>query len=163
MVAVGRVGRPFGVRGWLHVHSDTEPGERLLEYRPWLLGGPGEWREVEVAESAARSDGLVVRLAGVTSREQAARLVGADIGVPRHVLPPPEPGEYYWCDLIGLTVVTASGQVLGEVTDLLETGANDVLVVHGERERLVPFVEEQVVRAVDLTAGRIEVDWDPEF
>ncbi len=78
-------------------------------------------------------------------------------------MPASEDGSWYWMDLIGLQVVTTGGVVLGQVTGLVETGANDVLVVQGERERLVPFVIDQYVKRVDLDAGLIEVDWDPEF
>ena len=108
--------------------------------------------------------GLVVGLRDYTDRDQARSLIGLEIAVPRAELPAPEEGEYYWADLVGLKVETTEGQILGTVDHLIETGANDVLVVHGEdRERLIPFVADQVIRRVDLAAGLIQVDWDPDF
>ena len=88
-----------------------------------------------------------------------------EIAINREQLPRPEAGEYYWQDLTGLQVRTVNDVDLGKVTGLMETGANDVLVVKAEdgRERLIPFIREQVVTQVDLEAGTMTVDWDPEF
>jgi len=83
--------------------------------------------------------------------------------VPRSELPDPGPDSFYWTDLEGLTVRTVAGVELGVVDHLLETGANDVLVLKGERERLIPYVRGAVVTDVDLEQGVITVDWDPEF
>lgn len=91
------------------------------------------------------------------------RFLNAEIAVHRNQLTNAEPGEYYWVDLIGLKVVTLLGQELGEVSHLLETGANDVLVITGTRERLIPFVHGDVVRKIDLDNRLMTVDWDPEF
>ncbi len=121
---------------------------------------------MELANVRGREQGkgLIATLPGIGDRDQAATLVGAEIWIWRSALPRSKRGEYYWCDLEGLEVVTVSGAVLGQVTHLLATGANDVLVVRGvEREHLVPFVLEQYVHKVDLVAGRITVDWDPDF
>jgi 16S rRNA processing protein RimM len=105
----------------------------------------------------------VAQLEGIDDREAAGELVRHEIAVPRSELPPAEPGEFYWVDLIGLEVETLEGVVLGRVVDLVETGANDVLVVQGDRERLLPFVQGQCVRSIDLDSGRMTVDWDPDF
>ena len=83
--------------------------------------------------------------------------------MPRDALPPPKPGEYYWVDLEGLRVETVEGMELGRIDHLFATGANDVLVVRGERERMIPFVQPEVVTGVDFDAGVVVVDWDPEF
>jgi 16S rRNA processing protein RimM len=108
--------------------------------------------------------GLVCYLPDVDSREEAAELVGKDIFVARELLPPPGKDEYYWVDLEGLEVVTTEGVALGRVSHLFATGANDVVVVRdSERERLIPFIQGNYVRAVDLDGGRMVVDWDPEF
>ncbi len=160
---MGRIGAPYGVRGWLHVISATEPPEALLTWSPWYLGKADQWRPIEVVEGRWHGKGLVVQLAGVDGRDAAAALKGWEIAVPRHRLPPLPEGEYYWVDLIGLQVVTEQGEPLGEIDHLLETGANDVLVVRGERERLIPYVRDQYVREIDLAARRMVVAWDPEF
>ena len=162
-VTVGRVSGAYGVRGWLKVRSDCEPAEQLLGYSPWQLETDGDWRSHVLEAGRVHGAGLVVKLAAVDDRERARALVGADIAVDRSQLPALEVGEHYWADLIGLAVVTRDGESLGRVTGLMATGANDVLVVGGERERLVPFIDGQVVLDVDREAGRIEVDWDPTF
>ncbi|QKT04719.1 ribosome maturation factor RimM [Ectothiorhodospiraceae bacterium 2226] len=162
LIEMGRVAGLYGVRGWVKVWSYTQPRENLLAYPEWILRrGEQEWT-VSV-EARVHGRGLVARLGDIEDRDAAAAWVGADILVPRAALPPLAPGEYYWSDLIGLEVVTLTGTPLGEVADLLETGANDVLVVRGDRERLVPYVKDTVVHEVDLAARRIRVDWDPDF
>ncbi|RFA30868.1 ribosome maturation factor RimM [Alkalilimnicola ehrlichii] len=164
LLTVGRISGLYGVRGWVRIFSYTEPRERILEYVDWHLRSQDGWREVELAEGRRHGKGIVARIEGVDDREQARALIGSDIGVSREQLPALEPGEYYWVDLEGLQVETESGHALGVVDYLFETGANDVLVVKGEdRERLLPFVLDQVVKRVDLESGLILVDWDPEF
>ena len=116
-----------------------------------------------MAEGSRHGKGVVARLVGCDDRDQAQSLMGYEIGVYRDQLPETEPGEYYWNDLKGLKVVTLQGESLGIVDHLIETGANDVLVVKGERERLIPFVQDQVVTKVDLDNGEIQVDWDKDF
>ncbi|GMQ96299.1 MAG: ribosome maturation factor RimM [Gammaproteobacteria bacterium] len=160
---MGRVSGVYGVRGWLRVRSDCEPAEQLLAYSPWQLKTVSGWRSHVLEEGKAHGPGLVAKLATVDAREQARQLVGADIAVDRSQLPALAQDDYYWHDLIGFGVVTRDGEELGRVTGLMQTGANDVLVVNGERERLIPFIREQVVLAVDAQARRIEVDWDPDF
>jgi 16S rRNA processing protein RimM len=159
-VILGRVVGLFGVRGWVKVHSYTEPREALLEYRGWLLGRDGDWQPVEVAEGRQHGKGIVVRLQGIEDRDAAAELLGSEIGVDRDTLPEPEEGRYYWADLEGMTVENKVGTKLGKVAYLMATGANDVLVVDGPVERLIPFVPDTVILDVDLAAGVIRVDWE---
>ncbi len=162
LVIVGRISGLFGVRGWLKVYSHTEPRRRILDYGPWLVQGE-DGRVVEVEDGREHGKGIVVKLKGYDDRDAAARLLGRDIAVRRACLGTPVPGEYYWTDLEGLRVVTLEGRDLGLVDHLFETGANDVVVVRGERERLIPFVQGQVIRRIDCEAGVMEVDWDPDF
>lgn len=162
-VVLGKIAGLFGVKGWMKLLSWTEPRERIVQYRPWLLELGGEWREWQVAEGRAHGKGVIARLESVTDRGQAAALVGAAIAVRREQLPATRPGEYYWADLVGLEVRLADGRLLGSVKGLLATGANDVLVVQGERERLIPFVRGPVIKDVDLDAQVICVDWDADF
>jgi len=158
-IALGRIGSPHGVRGWLRVFSDTAPPENILAYQPWLVGG----REVAVVAGHRHGKALIAQLAGCDDRDAAEALKGQTIAVRREQLPPPRADEFYWVDLEGLAVCTCDGVRLGRVSHLLATGANDVLVVQGERERLLPFVWEQVIRDVDFARDRILVDWDPDF
>jgi 16S rRNA processing protein RimM len=159
MIVLGRVTGLYGVRGWVKVFSETDPRENILEYAPWYVDGEPR----TVAEGRLHGRSLVARLAGCEDRDQAADLIGREIAIRRDQLPPPSPDEFYWADLEGLRVETIHGLALGEVSHLFATGANDVLVVRGDRERLLPFVWDQVVHAVDFEAGVIRVDWDPDF
>ena len=163
LVTLGRVSGLFGVRGWIKVFSHTEPRESILEFEPWYLHLQGGWREMRVAEGQRHGKSVIARLDGMSDRDAAAVLVGADIAVHRDQMPALDEGEFYWSDLAGLQVVTVDGRDLGRVERLLETGANDVLVVQGERERLIPFLRPDVVTAVDLDGAVIRVDWDPDF
>jgi 16S rRNA processing protein RimM len=151
----------FGVRGWVKVFSDTRPRENILNYNPWLVKTREGWREMALAEGRVHGPGVIARLEGYTDRDQAQALVGAEIAVYRQQLPPAKKGEHYWVDLEGLRVVNLEGVELGTVSHLFETGANDVLVVVGDRERLLPYTR-QVIRDVDLEARVLRVDWDPE-
>lgn len=160
LLTVGKIVGLHGVDGWVKLESYTQPRTRIFAYQPWRVG------ELEVAGAHGREQGkgLIGKLPGRDDRDAAASLIGASIQVPRSALPKPKPGEVYWADLEGMDVVTVEGVGLGKVSHLFATGANDVLVVRdGMRERLIPYVTEQFVREVDSKAGRITVDWDPEF
>ena len=160
-IALGRIAGVFGVKGWVKLHSYTHPRAAILDYADCLLKQSGEWHPAHISEGQAHGKGVIARFAGVADRDQAAGLVGAEIAVRREDMPDPGDGHYYWADLEGLEVVHRDGAVLGRVAYLLETGANDVLVVQGgEQEILIPFVEGSVIREVDLPAGRIHVDWE---
>ena len=152
------------MRGWVRIYSFTQPRENIVQYKPWYLRRDnGDWRETELEQGRAHGKGVVARLAGCTDRDQAQLLMGCEIGIRRDHLPDLQPGEYFWNDLIGLQVLNVEGDDFGKVDYLLETGANDVLVVKGERERLIPFVMNQVILEVDLEQGRIRVDWDKDY
>jgi 16S rRNA processing protein RimM len=160
-LALGYISAVHGIKGWVKVHSWTRPMEAILDYQPWLLGD--DKRSVKIIDGRKQGKGLAALLPGFEDREQAATLVGLQIFVRRDQLPATVKDEYYWSDLEGLDVHTTKGEVLGRVERLMETGANDVLIIHGEREHLVPFIQGQYVTCVDLEGGLIEVDWDPEF
>ena len=163
LVTLGKISGLYGVQGWVKVYSDTDPMEGIVDYTPWKIRQGSEWQTVEVSAGRKHGKTVVAKIAGIDDRETAAGLIGAEIAVERGQLPPPEDDEYYWTDLEGLSVITIEGRDLGRVDHLFETGSNDVMVVNGDRQRLVPFILEQVIRNIDLEAGRITVDWDPEF
>jgi len=162
-VEMGRISGLYGVRGWVKLFSHTEPRENILRYSPWYLEIGGRWVPFELRGGRRHGKSVVAHLSGCDDRDAAARLLEHRIAVARDQLPPLAEGEYYWSDLIGLQVVTVGGVGLGAVSDLMETGANDVLVVAGERERLIPFTPGDVVQQVDLAGGVITVEWDPDF
>jgi 16S rRNA processing protein RimM len=160
---MGRITAPFGVKGWVKVYPLTEAAKNLLAYPRWWVRRDAEWQEFEVAEARVQSTRAVVaRLAGCEDREAAARYRGSEIAVPRAQLPQAGPGEYYWADLLGLSVINGESQDLGRIVQILQTGANDVLVVQGERERLIPFIG-GVIRDVDAAAGVLRVDWGADY
>lgn len=161
-VVVGRFNGPWGVRGWVKVWSDTRPPVAIFDYQPWLLGEHGEPLEIEQWQQSGPR--LVVKLHGIDTPEQATALGRQLIRVARSSLPEPEPGEYYWHDLIGLEVINLEGHSYGRVEKLQETGAHDVLQVRGDGGTvLIPFVTDEFVREVDFEAGRITVDWPLEW
>lgn len=166
---LGRIHGLFGVRGWVKVYSHTAPPENILAYPRWLVGGDGDWRPMRLVDGRVHGKGLVALLAEeehgepVADRDAAAALVGREIAVPRDSLPPLPEGEYYWADLIGLRVINRGGVELGAVEHVTDTGAHGVLVVAGDRERLIPFVTGEIVDEVDLAAGTIAVDWQPDW
>ncbi len=166
---MGRVTVPFGVRGWIKVHTLTANPESLCDYPRWRVGRDGNWREVRVLDSRLQGSTLVAQLEGVADREAAAALRGSDIAVLRTELPVAEAGEFYWTDLIGLNVVSIENYEFGRVVRILQTGANDVLVVAGDQDKsagsgetLIPFIAD-VIKQIDLAAGRIVVDWGEDY
>lgn len=170
LVVLGKLGAVYGINGWLKVNSYTENPEGIFSYKPWQIQSQGQWRQVQVASWKRHSNGLIVKLDGVNDRDQAQLLVNAEIAVAQALLPQLDDGEFYWKDLMGMSVVNEAGYDFGVVDDLMETGSNDVLVVKanktdafGQKERLIPFLTDAVVKNVDHTQRRIIVDWDPAF
>ncbi|MBU0752046.1 MAG: ribosome maturation factor RimM [Gammaproteobacteria bacterium] len=169
MVVLGRIVAPFGVQGWIKLFPLGDVTDDLAAWREmpawWLTSDPDgtEWQRYELDVLKLHGKGLVAKLRGVDDRTAAEALGRSYVGAPREALPAPRDGEYYWADLIGLEVVNALGVKLGTVAELIETGANDVLVVReGKTERLLPFIA-QVVREVDVPAGVIRVEWEADW
>jgi 16S rRNA processing protein RimM len=183
LVVMGRVVAPYGVFGWLKVVPDTEALDGLFDYDTWWLGMGNDWREMVVETAKIHNDVLVVKLEGIDDRDAAFACKGKQIAVPRDALPEPEVNEYYWSDLIGVRVKNKQDIDFGLITEVFETGANDVLVVKPEvassevvksavvdkdaakekpLERLIPFID-SVVLEVDLATKTMLVDWDADF
>jgi len=163
LVTLGRISGVHGVRGWVKVHSYTEPRDNVVRFAQWTIRTQTGERAVEVEDGRAQGANVVAKLRGVDDRDAARELIGADIAVARSALPECEPGEFYWADLEGLEVITPGGERLGTVDYLVATGGHDVLVLAGRPARLIPFVRGTVIRSVDLAAGVIVADWSPEF
>ena len=159
-VVLGRISGLFGVKGWVKIHSYTDPREAILDYSDWLVGKEDDWKPAELAEGKRHGKTVIARLAGIDDRDAATEHVNALVGVPRGKMPATAKGEYYWSDLEGLRVVHKDGRLLGKVAHLLETGANDVLVVRGDREVLIPYIKDEVIEDVDLASGVIRVNWE---
>jgi len=152
------------VRGEIKLESWTEPRSAIFRYQPWIVRSPsGVETTIEGVRGRDSGKHLVARFPGVEDRDTVEAMHGTEIYVARSALPPPKPDEYYWVDLEGLDVKTTEGVALGQVSHLFSTGANDVVVVRGDRERMIPFVQPDFVKSVDFEANLVVVDWDPEF
>lgn len=162
-IVIGRFGAPFGVKGWLKVNSFTVPEDNILAYQPWFADLKDGLTEIKLLDHRKHHKGIVVQIEGCEQKEETAFYRNASIAVKRSVLPELEDGEYYWSDLAGLTVNNIKGETLGVIDHVFATGANDVLVVKGDSDILIPYVKESVVKSIDLTAHLMVVDWDPEF
>ena len=169
-VILGKVGAVYGIKGWLKIHSFTDDQEAILDYFPWSLKLGNKVQSVEITDWRKHNNGLVVKVAGIDDRDIAQKLVGSEIFVSEDALSDLPEGEFYWRDLIGMAVVTDKGYDLGHVSDIMETGANDVLVVKanlkdgfGKKERLIPYLMDQVILSISAEDKQICVDWDPGF
>lgn len=162
-IVVGRFGRVHGVKGFITVHSFTEPRDNIFKYGDWRVCINKTWQPLEILKAEIQSKSIIVLIKGYEQREIASRLTNAEIAVSRANLPEPEPGEYYWHDLIGMSVMNLTGESFGTVVDIMPTGANDVLVVRGEKKHLIPYLPEQVIKTVDMDQKKITIDWDLDF
>ena len=168
-IEMGKFGAVYGIKGWLKVHSYTDDAESIFEYKPLLMESKGQFQEVVITAWKRHSNGFVAKVAGFDVREEAQALVGVALFVDSSHLPVLE-DDFYWRDLVGCQVKTDKGYDLGVVTEMMETGSNDVLVVKanpkdafGQKERLIPFIEQQVISNVDITSKLITVNWQPDF
>lgn len=169
---IGRFGAPYGIKGWLKIQSFTEPRENLLGYDSWLVNrgsrGQDNWQALAIDAGKAHGKGLVGHVTGVDDRDAAESLKGCEIAIAAQALPVLPEDEYYWHQLEGLSVYSG-GKLLGRVDHLMETGANDVVVVKpcegsiDQRERLIPWLRGSVVLQVDLAQQTMTVEWDAEF
>jgi len=169
LLSVGRIQSAYGIKGWVWVYSNTEPPSNIFAYTPWYLQVGQEWREVKIADWREQGKGLVARLQDCADRNAAEALHGAAIWTDKANLPDLPEGDYYWSDLMDLSVWTVDGKLLGQVHSMMETGANDVLVVKpsvgsiDQTERLIPWLPDRVVTTVDIANKRLTVDWDIDF
>lgn len=161
-IIVGKIGAPYGIKGWLKVHSYTERSAGILDYSPWYLAEGQEWKPLQIEEGRPQGKAIVVKFAGIENPETARLLSGKNIAIQREQLAPLPPNEYYWADLEGLTVINQAGEKLGEVAYLMATGSNDVLVIRDAagKEQALPYLPGRVVKKVDLEQREIHVDWD---
>ncbi|MGB0938564.1 MAG: ribosome maturation factor RimM [Colwellia sp.] len=169
-IVLGKVGAVYGIKGWLKIHSFTSDADAILDYFPWSLKLGNNTQTVEITDWRKHNKGLIVKVAKIDDRDDAQALVGSEILVSEAALPELPQGDFYWRDLIGMAVMTTKGYDLGVVSDMMETGANDVLVVKAnlndgfsKKERLIPYIVGQVVDSVSIENKQICVDWDPGF
>ncbi len=162
-VIVGCFGRTHGIKGLITVHSFTEPRDNILRYSDWHIMVVDQWQPIKLLHIETQNKGILARLEGYDSREQVSALTNKKIAINREQFPLLSPGEYYWHELIGMEVVNLQGLHFGRVSDIMATGANDVLVVEGERQRLIPYLPEQFISEINTQQRLITVDWDADF
>lgn len=168
-VVLGQVGKVHGIKGWLRLNSFTVPAENILEYSRFTTDFEEGGLVLEIDQYKQQAKGLIVHFKGYDDPENAKRLIGSELKIEANELPNLEVGDYYWHELEGLEVCNTEGQILGIVDRLLETGANDVLVVKpnqnsiDDRERLVPYIKEAVITAVDIQERIILVNWEADY
>lgn len=162
-VIIGRFGRPHGIKGFVTVHSFTEPRDNILRYTDWHAYVNKQWQPIKLLCVETHDKGIVAQVEGYPEREAVARLTNSDIAVHKDQLAKLEPGEYYWHQLIGMSVVNDQGQSFGKVIEVIPTGANDVLVVQGEKRYLIPYLPGQFILDINDSQQLITVDWDVDF
>lgn len=169
LVMLGKITSVYGIKGWVKIYSHTEPMENILNYTPWFLKNGGKHQTVKIEQGKRHGKGLIAKLVGCSDREVAQTFCGTDIYVEQAQLPELTGDEFYWHQLENLIVVTESDEVLGRVDYLIATGSNDVLVVKAtaesidDKERLLPYLPDQVIKEINLEKGTIRVEWDAEF
>jgi 16S rRNA processing protein RimM len=159
---MGRILGPFGIQGWVKLRTFTETPDGLADHPSWWLRSKAGWKSAVLEDFKVRPAAVSAKLQGVDDRNAAELLGGTDVAVTREDLGEAQEGEMFWVDLVGLAVVNLQGEELGQVEELLRTGGSDVLVVRGERERLIPFIAD-FVKSVDREAKRITVDWEAGY
>ncbi|MCV2885587.1 ribosome maturation factor RimM [Aestuariibacter sp. AA17] len=167
-LVIGKIGAPYGVKGWVKITSYTEELSGIFDYSPWVLGENG--KEYKVDHWRPHNKALIAKLVGVDNRDEAEAIKNLDIIIKAEQLPQLEGDEYYWRDLVDMQVVTDKGYDLGVVKELFATGANDVMLVKartndafGQKERMIPYLFDDVIKQVDMQTRTIKVDWDPGF
>jgi len=161
-IITGKVGAPYGIKGWLKIYSYTEVASHILQYNPWYLGESSSWQAFELEDGRQQGKGIVAKLVGIETPEEARKLTGRTIAILREQLAPLPENEYYWADLEGLMIIDQKGLYLGQISYLIATGSNDVLVIKNEngKEYAIPYLPGSVVKKIDLQQGKIYVDWD---
>ena len=162
-VIIGRFGRPHGIKGFVTVHSFTEPRDNIMRYTDWHAFIDNKWQPLKLLNAEVQNKSIITQIEGYPERETVARLTNIEIAVQQEQLVELESGDYYWHQLIGMDVVNSKGEPFGKVTEIIPTGSNDVLVVQGEKRHLIPYLPGQFVLEVNSSQQLITVDWDMDF
>ena len=158
-VVIGRFGRVHGIKGFIQVHSFTDPLDNIFEYQPWYINLKKTWCPIKIHQEQMNGHKYLVHVENYMTREEASFLTNLEIAVPRHVLPELQ-DEFYHHDLIGLKVYNDQQEYLGEITDIFVTGGNDVMVISGVSQYLIPLVMDVFVESIDIKNHQIFVHWD---
>lgn len=159
-ILVGRISGIYGIKGWVKIESYTRPPENIFLYSPWYVEKDNEQQKIKLLEGKNHGKGLIAMLENINDRDVARKFIDANISIMRSQLPELESGEYYWSDLLGMRVIDQKDNVLGQLQQIMETGANDVLVIEGEKRHLIPLIWDKYVLDVNQDKGTIRVDWE---
>lgn len=169
-ILLGKISGVHGIKGWVKVFSYTSPRAKITEYSQWFMKGSKDqsWKPLKLIEGKEQGKNIIARLDGVNYRDEAEALVGTEIGIHKDQLEVLADNEYFWRDLIGLSVETEKGEKLGQIDWLFNTGSNDVVVIKDKenadsKEHLLPYLFDDVIKSVNLEDSLMIVDWDPEF
>lgn len=162
MITIAKIGTAHGVKGWLKLHSFTEPADNIFNYLPWLLQQKGQYQSIALENHRPQESHFLVKFKNINDRDQAKLLTNSHICIPRQQLPPPGDDEYYWSDLTGMTVINLQGEKLGQVDYLYNAGASDIMVLKNAKMQQIPFILHETVKSVSLNANEIIVDWQDD-
>lgn len=162
-IIIARFGRPHGVKGFVTVHSFTEPRDNVLKYADWHAFINHKWQPIKLLHAEVQSKSIIVQIEGYPGRDSAAHLTNVEIAVQKDQLKELEPGEYYWHQLIGMNVINQKGESFGKVIEIIPTGSNDVLVVEGDKKHFIPYLLGQFILDIDANQQVITVEWDLDF
>ena len=163
LITLGTINGVYGVKGWVKVYSFTSPIENILKYKTWQLSKKNQNKTVRLESGKKHGKGIIAKLEGFDDRDEVAILLKSEIKIARNLMPALPEGEYYWSDLQGLQVTNMDNVDFGKVDHLFETGANDVMVVKGDQERLIPFIQDMYIKDIDLGQKTMKVDWPEDF
>ena len=161
-VFIGRIAGVYGIKGWVKVISYTRPKENITRYATWFLDQGHGQIETTVEACKAYGKSVIAKFKNVDDRDEAMKFHESKIYIRRHQLPELAEDEYYWHDLMGMTVIDQNQNTLGEVIDILETGANDVFVVSGDKRRLIPWVNDVYIKEISIQLKQIHIHWQDE-
>ena len=159
---IGQINGLFGVQGWVKLFSYAHPRKNILSYQPWHIKVDGVWTTLDIVKGREQGKTIVAQLKGVVDREDSRRYIGVELYIEKSQLPQLAQGEYYWDELTGLEVINNQGIILGTISYLVDTGANNVMVVNGKKEHWVPYIEPFLI-SIDMDKRQILVDWDEDF
>ena len=157
VVVVGKVGKTYGVKGWLKIHSFTDPASNILNYKDWLITLDHQWQTINLEAVKQHGTAIIAKFTDCDTPEIARRYTNHEIAIYRSEFPELEAEEYYWADLIGLTVIDETGTELGIVTDIMATGSNDILIVKGKKHHFIPYIQKDFICKIDLANKQIHV------
>lgn len=162
-IVIARFGRPHGIKGFVTVHSFTEPRDNVLKYANWHAFINNKWQPIKLLRAEVQNKAIIAQIEGYPERELVTRLTNIEIAVQQAQLEELKPGEYYWHQLVGMNVINREGELFGKVIEIIPTGANDVLVVEGNKRHLIPYLLGKFILNIDINQQLITVDWDMDF